>query len=511
MQVVRNIEPQPGFQWSVLESPADVVIMGGSAGCGKTFALLLEGIRHLDVSGYNAIIFRREHVQIFATGGLWDKALELYLSLPMPYTPTVRQNNPSFKFPSNASINFGHLNQTLDVLKYQGAEIAYIGFDELTHFEEYQFFYMLSRNRTTCGVRPVIRASTNPQGSGWVKELIQWWLYPDDFHIESLRAFPIKERAGVLRYFVRYHGEIIWGDNQHEVWEQLPEHERGQIPESSIKSITFIGGKLAENPALTSKDPGYVGGLLAQSEIDRVQLLDGRWIDPNLDDRRLYEDAEIYDFFTNSFVKGTGLAKDRYLTADVALEGGDRFTVGIWDDWVLEHYYESVHIPPEEVQPWLEGLAKKHGVPRSNISFDATGIGSMLRGYLSNARPVVGASTPLEDKEEIGKGQNKAKRSQYLNLRVQLFYKFKDILANRQAFCAVDDIDLRRNITAELKAIKKGITLADGKLRIIPNEEIRLLLKGKSPDLAVMIVQRSIFELKPATRKVHTRKVRAIS
>jgi len=189
MQPVKRIGPQPGFQWKVMESAADIVVMGGSAGCGKSYVLLLEPVRNLSVAGYNAMIFRRESVQIFSPGGLWDTALELYSGLPMPHIPTIRQHPALFKFPSKAAIHFSHLNQPLDVLKYQGSQIAFIGFDELTHFEEYQFFYMISRNRSTCGVKAMMRASTNPQGEGWVKDLVQWWLYPDNYHDESNDTF----------------------------------------------------------------------------------------------------------------------------------------------------------------------------------------------------------------------------------------------------------------------------------------------------------------------------------
>ncbi len=34
-----------------------------------------------------------------------------------------------------------------DVHKYQGREFQYVGFDELTHFTEYQYTYMFSMCR----------------------------------------------------------------------------------------------------------------------------------------------------------------------------------------------------------------------------------------------------------------------------------------------------------------------------------------------------------------------------
>ena len=51
-------------------------------------------------------------------------------------------------------IKFSHLQYDSTVYDWQGAQITLICFDELTQFLRHQFFYMLSRNRSTCGVRP---------------------------------------------------------------------------------------------------------------------------------------------------------------------------------------------------------------------------------------------------------------------------------------------------------------------------------------------------------------------
>jgi len=40
------------------------------------------------------------------------------------------------------------------VYVWQGAQSALTCFDELTHFAAHQFFYMISRNHTTCRARP---------------------------------------------------------------------------------------------------------------------------------------------------------------------------------------------------------------------------------------------------------------------------------------------------------------------------------------------------------------------
>ena len=59
-----ELRPQQGPQEQFLSSPADIAIYGGSAGGGKTYALLLEPLRHMDNPGFGVVIFRRDSGQI---------------------------------------------------------------------------------------------------------------------------------------------------------------------------------------------------------------------------------------------------------------------------------------------------------------------------------------------------------------------------------------------------------------------------------------------------------------
>ena len=138
-------------------------------------------------------------------------------------------------------------------------------FDELTHFTSSMFWYMLSRNRSTCGVRPYIRASCNPDADSWVAELIAWW-------IDQETGYAIPERAGVLRYFARIGDQIVWGDSRTEVMGKCP-----GVAEADVKSLTFIPGRLDENKILLTVDPGYRGNLMAMTRVERARLLDGNW------------------------------------------------------------------------------------------------------------------------------------------------------------------------------------------------------------------------------------------
>ena len=259
--MVREIRPQPGPQEAFLSTSADIAIYGGGAGGGKTWALLLEALRHLNNPDFGAVVFRRTSPEITNEGGLWDESQNLY-----PLVGGVpRIGNLDWVFPRGMKVSFRHLQHEKTIYDWKGAQVPYFGFDELTGFTERQFWYLLSRNRSTCGVKPYVRAGTNPDASSWVTKLIAWW-------IDQETGYAIPARAGAIRWFVRVNDQLSWADTPDELRERHPE-----LPPQAPKSLTFIPAKLSDNPALMKADPGYLANLLAQTLVERERLLGGNW------------------------------------------------------------------------------------------------------------------------------------------------------------------------------------------------------------------------------------------
>jgi predicted phage terminase large subunit-like protein len=260
-----DIRPQRGAQEKFLRCCADIVIYGGAAGGGKTYALLLEACRHIANPGFAAVIFRQQAPQIVNAGGLWAVSHEIYPSfLGRPFITPHRQ----WRFPSGAKITFAHMFYEKEKLGWQGAQIPLIMYDELTHFSQSQFFYMLSRNRSTCGIRPYIRATCNPDADSWVANFISWWIDPET-------GYPIKERSGVVRWFIRRNDAICWADSFRQICEQFSLSTKQERLEP--KSATFIASTLYDNKILMEKDPLYLSNLKALSQVDREKLLYGNW------------------------------------------------------------------------------------------------------------------------------------------------------------------------------------------------------------------------------------------
>lgn len=144
-------------------------LYGGAAGGGKSSALLLAALQYVDVPGYRALLLRRTFADLALPGALMDRARE-WLG------PTAARWNGQDKvwvFPSGATLTFGYLEHDGDETRYQGAELQFIGFDELTQFKEKPYRYLFSRLRRLKGAQVPLRmrSASNPGGRGheWVR------------------------------------------------------------------------------------------------------------------------------------------------------------------------------------------------------------------------------------------------------------------------------------------------------------------------------------------------------
>ena len=277
-----HIDAQDGPQYAFACCTADICIYGGAAGGGKTWGLLVEPLRNIHVPDFSAVIFRETFPQIRNEGGLWDESEKMYPLLGAE--PTITRLE--WKFPSGATVRFAHMDHETDKLNWQGSQIPLIGFDELTHFSKSQFFYMLSRNRSMCGVRPYVRATCNPDADSWVAEFIEWW-------IDQETGYAIPERSGIVRWFVRDGGILLWADDPETLIAQVPLDPLGN--EAEPKSFTFIPALLEDNPALMQADPGYRANLLALPPTDQKRLLRGNWKVRSMEGAEWEKHPEYFD------------------------------------------------------------------------------------------------------------------------------------------------------------------------------------------------------------------------
>lgn len=165
-----NWKPNPGVQELFLSCPADEVFYGGAAGGGKTDALLVDSLRGVGTGGYKALLLRKTFPELEKS--IIQRSREI---IPRLTKGRSRYDSINHKwvFPNQDVLQFGHCKTHQDAQKYQSAEYHYIGFDELTHFEENTYLFLFSRLRTRRKeIKCYMRAASNPGGIGhnWVKK-----------------------------------------------------------------------------------------------------------------------------------------------------------------------------------------------------------------------------------------------------------------------------------------------------------------------------------------------------
>ena len=240
-------QPNPGPQTDFLAASEREVLYGGSAGSGKSYALLADPMRYFNNSNFSGLILRRTNDELREL--IW-KSQELY---PKIYPEAKWQEKKSqWVFPSGGKLWMTYLERDEDVLRYQGLSFSYIAFDELTQYATpFAWNYMRSRLRSTDPTLPLFqRATTNPggRGHGWVKKMF------------------VDPAPGNIKFAAT---DIDTGSTL-----VFPEgHEKEGQP---LFYRRFIPATLKDNPYLM-KDGQYEANLLALPEMQRRQLLEGDW------------------------------------------------------------------------------------------------------------------------------------------------------------------------------------------------------------------------------------------
>lgn len=218
-------------QQQFINSEAFETLFGGAAGGGKSYGQLVDGLLYaLKYKKSKQIIFRSTFADL-------EKSL-IRVSLDI-YPLSIADYNSSkhtWKFNNGSIIDFGYIQYEKDVYQYQSAEYDVIRFDELTHFTEFMYTYMISRCRGANPYPKRIKSSTNPGGVGhsWVKERFIDIGEPNIIHTCKLET-----------------GEEV--------------------------TRTFIPSLVTDNKFMLKYDPDYIKRLDALPEKERKALKYGDW------------------------------------------------------------------------------------------------------------------------------------------------------------------------------------------------------------------------------------------
>lgn len=178
----------------------------------------------------------------------------------------IKMRDLELVFSSGATLKFAYLDKPSDKYNFQGAELTFIGLDEIQQLDEENVIYMLSRLRsTTVDYKKQIYATGNPDYDAFIRKWVEFAL--------DERGIPVRKDHYPLRYFLQVGGEYYWADTLKELEEKF----NGTAEDLGILSFSYIPGNIFDNPILIKENPGYLAQLKALPRVERERLLDGSW------------------------------------------------------------------------------------------------------------------------------------------------------------------------------------------------------------------------------------------
>lgn len=289
-----------------INSEAFETLFGGAAGGGKSYGQLIDALIYAcTYNNSKQIIFRRTFPDLERS--IIRTSLEMYPRDIASYNSSKH----TWTFKNGSIIDFGYIDNENDVYQYQSAEYDVIRFDELTHFTEYMYVYMISRCRGANGYPKRIKSSTNPGGVGhvWVKE----------------RFIDIGK-----------YGEI---------------HEC-RLETGQKTTRLFIPSFVTDNKYLMEADPDYIKRLDALPEKERKALKEGNW---DIFDGQYFKDFDRSVNVIEPFIIPDNW--DRYRTLDYGLDMLACYWIAIdghGNEYVYKELYENDLIISEAAKRILE-------------------------------------------------------------------------------------------------------------------------------------------------------------
>lgn len=252
--------------------------------------------------------------------------------------------------------------------------------------------------------------------------------------------------------------------------------------------IKFVRSFVHDNK-MVSDD--YKQSLADLTGVSRERLYKGNW-EYDDDDNALIEYQAIIDLFSNSQIADK--SRERALTADIALEGSDYFTIMVWEGYVCIHRERIPKSGGKEVLDKIIEFKNRYNVPNSRIVFDADGVGGFLKGrggFLPGAISFNNGSSPLPVHGE---------KENYENLKAQCSYKLAKRINERGLWLKDIPEDEQQMIIEELEQIKSRDKDDDRKLKIVAKADVKANI-GRSPDYSDCIMMREYMDLMPARQR----------
>lgn len=233
----------------------------------------------------------------------------------------------------------------------------------------------------------------------------------------------------------------------------------------------FVRSLAEDNPHVPC---AYIENLKTADRVTRERLLYGNF-EYDDDPDSLCEWDAICDIFNNDHVEEK--EQDRWLVADLAMGGRDKFIVTAWKGLVGRVVINEGKSTGKSIEESLREEKKKLRVPNRHIIADSDGMGNYLSSYLDNIKEFHGGSS--------------APDSKYGMLKDQCGFKLAEMIneSKLRIICSKED---EEEISQQISmCLKRSANIDDNKHRLIKKSVMKEKL-GYSPDLFDNLLMRML-------------------
>jgi hypothetical protein len=456
--------PTVGPQLDAINCQADIMLYGGSGGCGKTDLILGAAIEYHQ----RTLIIRKHYTDLAA---IMDRAKAIN-GTEKGFKGSIP---PRLRTVNKRLIDFGGLAKATDHEHWQGQAHDLLAIDEVVQNREDQVRFLMGWVRSEDPKQRcrTIFASNPPTSSAgdWIIKMFAPWL-------DS--RYPNPAKPGELRWCVSDEdGQDFWVSGPDAKIDSGRTNSDGSVRYLIPMSRTFIPGTLSDNPFYA--DTGYAAQLDALPEPLRSAIRDGNFMAARQDDPEQVIPTEWIRLAQARWKPKHPFQIPQCAMGVDGARGQDEIAIAIrHDGWFAPVLTcKGKDIATEGTEPHgtdLAGYVVKHHRNSAVIVFDAgETTGAQACGHLKEKGLDVVAHLGMD--KSIRRTVDQKLR--FFNKRAEIIWRFREALDPGQDGGSPIALPDDQMLVSDLTATHWELT-ANG-IKVTPKRDVVKLL-GRSPD-----------------------------
>lgn len=508
---------EDGNQKYAIRSNADIVVLVGGTGSGKTVALYYAPMDYLSANdNAKTVCFMRNVSDFWGAGKVNDTLKTIYPLIDrsvkkQPHDPIgeiIRnQTDMGMKLYNGSEIKFQQLDNenpiVIDKIA-KGLQAKKLIFDECNKFEWRTITSFFPRLRSDSSGKAQVFLAQNPERECFLRKLCGkgehggGWINDD--------GTADKDMDGVVMFFNMQDGDIektYWGRTKREVYEKCKDHIDSLLAkdpdmsyEDFILSMVFFTFSVRDNKKMLSKNKGYRG--LAANSATAKSAFEENW-NYSLSDEETNDDdfanvelsqLDVERMFRPREKPHNSELLKRRMTMDMATTGFDNLIFKYWElwshyGWICRDMKYSTHNGNTEAVVMAINFRDKHNLSEKEMILDVQGFG-FLKDCFPKATCIAGAASCTNR----AKNQFRSFKDEAAHVALEMMQSglihYDPSLANARYYHKnmkrEGGTTLLNHMQFERRVFQFQKT-PNGRIEMISKENQKKLIKGMSPDL----------------------------